>query len=330
MVMRSRTGRGAALWVVATAVIAATACSVPKSRTQTSTATSQPEFVTNDPNTQEVKALGADAPKGFLRPCQTVLASGGVVELACGEHQIVEFRKGASTGEADQDLNDVMEVLQARFGELKETRKDGRIDDFPVRISTFRTIASTGARGTAVAVSNSQGRYWVFACYRKVGSVNSEFCDEAISTAARAGGLAYVGAKAVKGFADGVLVVPKGCVSSENSRVTCKNAQLSWSPSGGKNASVLQGEAVARIESMALHEKVVLTKETRRCQLLAEDIECFHMQINSPDKGEELHFILAHGAKQEHLVVCSFSAFDDAGELPQPCSPVISLKAQAE
>ena len=145
--------------------------------------------------------------------------------------------------------------------------------------------------------------------------VNVAFCDEAISTAARAGGLAYVGAKPVKGFADGVLIVPKDCVSSENSRVTCKNAQLSWSPSGGKNASVLKGEAVARIESMALHEKVTLIKETRRCQLLAEEVECFHMQVSSPDKGEELHFMLVHGAKQERLVVCSFSAFDDAGIL---------------
>ena len=312
------------------AVIMATACGAAKSRTQTSDTSSELEFVADTEQEQEVKALGSDAPEGFLRPCQTVLASGGVVELACGEHQIVEFRKGASAGEAEQDLNDVIEVLQARFGDLKETRRDGRIDDFPVRISTFRTIANAGARGTAVAVSNSQGRYWVFACYRKVGSVNVTFCDEAISSAARAGGLAYVGAKPIKGFADGVLKVPKGCVSSENSRVTCKDAQLSWSPSGGKNASVLKGEAVARIESMALHEKVTLRKETRRCQLLSEDVECFYMQISSPDKGEELHFMLVHGAKQERLVVCSFAAFDDAGELPEPCSSVISLKAQAE
>lgn len=269
--------------------------------------------------------LGANTPNGFLRPCQTLIAAGGVVELRCGEHRIVEFRKGASAGDNEQDLDDVMEVLQARFGELRETRQNGRIDSFLVRISNFRTDKVDGPDGIAVAISNAQGRYWVFACYKKQGDANGQFCQEAIATAARAGGLAYVEAKKLAGFGDGILKVPEGCVSSEGSRITCKTGQLSWSSAGGKSAQVLQDEAVAQIVSMAAKEKVVVTQSAKKCLLLGEEAECLHLLVVNAEKQEELHFVLAQSEGEERLVVCSFASYA-SGLLPAPCFQALTLQ----
>lgn len=305
--------------------VALGACARPKLATKAASPSLEKVVIGNEEKSP--MAFAGDTAKGFLRPCQTVLAGGGVVELVCGEHQVVEFRKGASTGESEEDLHDVMEVLAARFGELQETRHDAMIDDFPVRVSDFRTVKE-GVAGIAVAVGNSQGRYWVFACYKKKGGANQEFCQEAIASAARAGGLAYVEAKKLQGFGEGKLKVGKGCVSSEESSIRCESGQLSWSPIGSRSAELLQQEAVARIDTMAVREKVEVVKEKRLCQLLGKSAECLHLHILNEGKGDELHFVLAKGGEQERLVVCSFSAFDDAA-LPEPCSQILTLEPKS-
>ncbi len=303
----------------------AAAITVACARDNTSKIVSQPTLtqVQASESVGQEASLAPDTPEGFLRPCTTVMASGGVVELACGEHQVVEFRKGSSTGEAERDLDDVMEVLQARFGDLREERDEGRIDRFPVSISHFRTARAGGPRGLAIAVNNSQGRYWVFACYQKNGESNESFCQEAIAAGARAGGLAYVGAKPLQSFLSEILSVPKGCQSTEN-RVLCKDAQLRWSPLTGTPALQLRAEAVANMGAMAKVEKIVLSQEERECTLLKAKATCLLVSLKNPAKQEELNFVMATGGGQERLIVCSYSQLS-SGQLPAPCDQVISL-----
>ena len=81
----------------------------------------QPTLGTVDaaPSGAEAK-LGEGAAKGFLRPCQTMIIGSGLVELRCDDYQVVEFRRPDSKGRADADLDDLMIVLRARFGELRD------------------------------------------------------------------------------------------------------------------------------------------------------------------------------------------------------------------
>ena len=61
---------------------------------------------------------GADVAPGFLRPCKTLSAGDGLVELACGDYQVVEFRRPAAeaapeeiAAPAPDGLDALMEIL---------------------------------------------------------------------------------------------------------------------------------------------------------------------------------------------------------------------------
>jgi hypothetical protein len=241
--------------------------------------------------------LGRSAAPGFFRACQTVATGGGLVELRCDVYQVVEFRKPDSGGSGDADLDDLLKVLGARFGELEETRRDARIDELAIRLSDFQSVDEAGPRGMAASVSNSQGQYWAFACYRKGGEVSEDFCGDAIATAARAGGLAYVQAKALEDFGGGALEVPASCEATPGTRIVCPTGQLS----------------------------LQLKRKESSCRLLGKKALCLHLELTNPSEQEALHFVLVTGGGQERLVVCSYP--DSPGSsLPEPCGQAIELK----
>lgn len=283
----------------------------------------QPTLETLEPAAQGAAAsLGKQAPPGFYRSCETVAAGGGLVELHCDDYQIVEFRKPESSGTGDADLNDLLTLLGARFGELSEKRRDARIDSLAIRVSDFASVDESGPRGMAASVSNSQGQYWTFACYKKVGEIEKDFCGDAIATAARAGGLAYVQAKSLVEFGGGQIKVAAGCQSTPGSRISCATGQLSWSPRDGRDALTLRDETLARIETMARQEKVNLHKKELACKLLGKEALCLKLQLTSAE--EALHFVLVTGGEQERLVVCSYPESKEA-LLPEPCRQAIDL-----
>ena len=306
--------------LLAVLALVAVCCAAPKRAKHLE----QPTLETIEPASSEgAVELGESVPTGFLRPCRTVSSLAGLVELSCGEHQIVEFRKADSTGGGDKDLDAAVTVLKARFGELREQRSDARIDDLPVRLTRFK---AESVEGMAVAVTNKQAQYWVFACYRTGGSAE-DFCTDAIATAARAGGLAHVQAKPLESFGEGRVKVPKDCQATPGSRISCATGQLSWSPKGGRDAKVLRDETLQKIRSMALKEKVALKVAKKDCQLLGTKAECTLLEVSNPKASEALHFVLVIGGGQDRLVVCTYPEAT-AGALPEPCSQAIEVDLQ--
>jgi hypothetical protein len=271
--------------------------------------------------------LGESAAKGFLRPCQTMIVGSGLVELRCDDYQVVEFRKPESSGRSDADLDDLMAVLRARFGELREHRRDAVIDKLAIRVSDFSAENEKSARGMAVTVSNSAGQYWGFACYKKGTDISKDFCGDAIATAARAGGLAYVDAKKLNDFGTGSLKIPPACESTPGSKIVCPTGQLSWSPEGAGDANTLRAETLARLVEMAGREKVVIEQSELKCKLLGVRASCVRVQLSSKQKDEYLHFVLVTGAGQERLVVCSFPGAAGSS-LPVPCDQAIDLNSK--
>ncbi len=271
-------------------------------------------------------SLGKDAPKGFLRPCQTMIAGSGLVELRCDDYQLVEFRKPKSGGSGDADLDALMEVLGARFGELDETRRDAAIDSLAIRVSDFSGATGKAPQGMAASVSNSAGQYWAFACYKKSGDISKSFCGDAISTAARAGGLAYVDAKPLNEFGDGTIKVPPSCESMPGSKIVCPKGQLSWSPEGASDAKTLRADTLSRLMAMAGKEGVAAEQKQLDCQLLGKPASCVYVQLTNKKKKEALHFLLVTGGGQDRLVVCSYPEASK-GSLPIPCDQAIELKA---
>lgn len=286
----------------------------------------RPTLETLEPAKKSPKVqLGEAAAPGFFRPCQIVVAGSGLVELNCDEYQIVEFRRPKSGGSGDADLDDLMKVLGARFGKLRETRRDAAIDSLAIRVSDFATEESTGPRGMAASVSNSAGQYWAFACYIRGAEVSKGFCGDAIATAARAGGLAYVEAKALEDFGAGKLKVPATCQSTPGSKISCPGGQLSWSPNDGRGAMTLRKETLSRLTTMASEEKVALKKQELACKLLGKSASCLYVHLTNKSAKEALHFVLVTGGEQERLVICSFP--DSEGrELPEPCEQAIEIK----
>jgi len=264
--------------------------------------------------------LGEGAPPGFLRPCQTMVSGGGLVELHCDDYRIVEFRKDESAA-TSVVLDSVLKLLEARFGPIEDRRRDARIDRLQIEVSDFNSKSGT-TLGLAAAVTNKQGRYWGFACYRKEGEGEvTDFCGAAIATAARTGGLAFAGAKPMEVFGGGKITVPKDC-QLDNARITCPSGQLSWSVAEGRDASTLRDETLAKLTSMAKQEKVSLAREDKVCKLLGAGASCLYLKLERKSKSESLHFVLVTGGEQDRLVVCSFPAFAGTG-LPQPCNLAI-------
>ncbi len=273
---------------------------------------------------------GADVADGFLRPCKTLSASGGLVELSCDAYQLVEFRKPRAEPEPGgevappEGLGALVEILQARFGPFAETRGEATIDSQSIETSDFspKNSSDPGARGLAVHISNVEGHFWGLACYRKDGkAVNRSYCTDAIATAARAGGLAHVGAMPLKGFGDGKLVAPQGCESVKGRKIQCARGALSWSTG---DAKAIREKTVSDLRAMAKTEKVKLSTETRQCLLFDKTADCKIVKIENASDGAKLNFILLLGGGQDRLVVCTTP--EDIDEpLPPPCDQVISL-----
>ncbi len=273
---------------------------------------------------------GADVPHGFLRPCVTLSASGGLVELSCDAYQLVEFRKPRPTAEPGDEvpppegIGALLEILQARFGPFVETRGEATIDSQTIEISDFvpENSSEPGARGLAVHIGNVEGHFWGLACYRKDGKdVNRSYCTDAIATAARAGGLAHVGALPLKGFGDGKLVAPEGCESVRGRKIQCARGSLSWSVG---DAEAIREKTVSDLAAMALAEKVGFAVEKRDCTLFGKEANCQVVKIENPVDGSKMNFVLLLGGEQERLVVCTTP--ETLGEvLPPPCDQAMTL-----
>ncbi len=269
-------------------------------------------------------SLGESVAPGFFRPCEVVLAVSGLIELSCDAYQIVEFRKPESNGNGDTDLDDLMKLLEDKFGDLQERRRDASIDSLAIRLSDFQAKDSEGPRGMAAAVSNSAGQYWTFACYKRGSAISQGFCGDAIATAARAGGLAYVEAKALQDFGTGKLQVPANCQSTPGSKISCPGADLSWSPDVAGSSTTLREETVARLAKLADTEKVEVVEKELECKLLGKEASCVYVLITNKKKKEALHFLLVTGGEQERLVVCTY-AEGTLSSLPQPCDQAIEI-----
>ena len=218
-----------------------------------------------------------------------------------------------------------MTVLGARFGALEESRYDGVIDSLAIRLSDFSSANEKGPKGMAASVSNSAGQYWAFACYKKGGEFFKGFCGDAIATAARAGGLAYVEAKELQDFGDGKIKAPASCTSTPGSKISCNTGTLSWSPKGGPSAETLRDETLARLRGMATKEKVKIEEREITCKLLGKSASCLYLRLASKAKSEALHFVLATGGKQGRLVVCAYPKATAQG-LPEPCAQALELR----
>ena len=285
----------------------------------------QPTLETLEPASGAPKVLlGEDVAPGFFRPCQVVVAGSGLVELSCDAYQIVEFRKQESGGNGDADLDDLMKVLVARFGALKESRRDAAIDSLAIRVSDFQSKESQGPRGIAASVSNSAGQYWAFACYKRGGEISESFCGDAIASAARAGGLAYVEAKELQDFGKGKLAVPPTCQSTPGSKISCPEGELSWSPDDGRSATTLRQETISRLTKMADKEKVEVKQKELDCTLLGKKASCVYVLLTNKKKKEALHFVLATGGEQDRLVVCTYPE-GKLTSLPVPCKQAIEV-----
>lgn len=272
------------------------------------------------------QGMGDVATPGFLRACQTRALGAGLVELGCEQHQIVEFRKLEMEESADDEsqIDQLMEILSARFGALDEDRAQAEIDATPVQLSRFKTSAP-GVEGLAVIISNVEGRFWGLACYRKGGAMDEAFCGDAIATAARAGGLAHVAAKPMDEFADGKLTLGEGCEAMPGRGITCVSGKLSWSASDS-DAAPLREETMANLAAMANDEEVAFSTERVACTLLGKSADCHWLQIKQKKKSEELNFVLAIGGGQERLVVCTFPGpWTKPSPLPEPCAQALVL-----
>jgi hypothetical protein len=191
-------------------------------------------------------------------------------------------------------------------------------------MSDFATVDVAGPRGMAATVSNSAGQYWAFACYRKGGELSKGFCSDAIATAARAGGLAYVEAKELQDFGNGALQVAPSCKATPGSKISCPTGELSWSPKGDRSAITLREETLARLRDMASKEEVKLQQRELDCKLLGKQASCLYVDLTNKSGDEALHFVLVTGGQQERLVVCSYPEATK-GVLPEPCSQAIEV-----
>lgn len=288
----------------------------------------QPSLETVAPEATTGQGLGTSAVPGFLRACQVQAAASGLVEISCDQHQLVEFRKldGAGPQGGDEDLDELMQILEARFGELAEERSDSKIDDAAIRLSQFVHRGDGGVHGVAATIGNVEGHYWGMACYRKGAPVSEDFCGDALATAARAGGLAHVEARPLQDFAEGRLAVADGCESNPGRGIHCATGKLSWS-AADVDASSLRAETIANLQEMARTEKVKLVSTKRSCALLGKDAECEWVRLHNAAAGEELNFVLATGGDQERLVVCTFPGpMPPKSLLPEPCAQALVVK----
>lgn len=266
--------------------------------------------------------LGANAPRGFLRPCQTLRAGDGVVELSCGEHQVVEFRQ-VEVGEQGEGLDGVMTILRARFGELEDSRFEARIDGTPVPVAQFQGDGETAITGMATLIANTAGQFWALACYRKAAAANAAFCGEAIATAARAGGLAHTEAKPIQSVM-GNLRVPAGCRLVSGHRISCGHGELSWAPEDGRDAVEVRDETIARLRELAAQQRVGFNARQQRCELLGAEAQCRSIRLSNETAGDSLNFFLATGGGQPRLLICSYPGVSLA-PLPVPCDQAIRV-----
>jgi len=181
--------------------------------------------------------------------------------------------------------------------------------------------------GVAVVINNVQGNFWGLVCYRKGGQANQAYCHDAIATAARSGGLAFVGAKPIAGLGDGRLETPAGCQEVPGRKIHCADAELSWTAAGEGGAEARRQETLQGLQTMAAQEKMKIRTETRACSLFSQVADCLLVFVEDPKSDAQLNFILLLGGGQERLVVCSASTALD-GALPVPCDQAISLAEQ--
>ncbi|MCP4449251.1 MAG: hypothetical protein GY811_28555 [Myxococcales bacterium] len=289
----------------------------------------QPTLETVEPEVSGA-GWGADVAPGFLRPCVTLSAGNGLVELACDTHQVVEFRKAPEPPEPGAEvpppkgISDLVELLQARFGPLLEERGEAAIDSQSIETSDFASEqnSESAVSGVAVHIRNTQGQFWGLACYRKGGArANRSFCRDAIATAARAGGLLHVGARPLQSFGDGVLITPKHCQKIPGRKIHCPRGELSWSVG---DATSLREQTIKNLQDTAKSEKVQFARSSHACSLFGVAADCELVSIRDSKEGAEMNFLLLTGGEQERLIVCSMPDAL-ASPLPEPCDQAISL-----
>lgn len=261
----------------------------------------------------------------MLAGCETLSAAAGLVELQCAEHRLVEFRKpqGAGLDAADADLDELMRVLEARFGALTDQRSSDSIDGLSVRVSEFSGAKPSQVSGRAVVIANQQGRFWGLACYRKEQPIDKRFCTEAIWAGARAGGLAHVGALPLKGLWGG-LRVPEGCRLQAGHKIHCKTGELSWMPVDGRDPRVVRDETLQLLGDMAKKESVVATKTETTCKLLGKSADCTRLVLGDGKGDSHMNFVFVVGGEPESLVACIYGGKEP--KMPEPCDQAIAME----
>ena len=218
--------------------------------------------------------------------------------------------------------------MTARFGPLSDERGHASIDAQLLETSDFASEKTSespqGPNGVAVVVANAQGQFWGLACYRKDGAADRAYCSDAIASAARAGGLALVGAHPIKTLGDGRLVTPENCESVPGRKIQCAGAGLSWSVGDERDAEALREQTLQSLKDMATQENVVFRSEKRDCALFGTPADCLMVSLTNPTKKEQLYMVLLTGGEQDRLVVCSTPA-DVTDTLPEPCDQAITL-----
>jgi hypothetical protein len=272
----------------------------------------------------EPDPLAVDADPDMLRPCQTLIAGQELVEIRCGEYRIVEFRKETTVGESPV-LDVVTGLMQQRFGELKEERGKATIDGAEVALAEF-SGSQPGAEvsGLALALGNSEGRFWGLACYRKQEGADSGWCRQAVQVVARAGGLSFVGAAPAPRPFGSAVTFPDDCVE-EALRVRCSKGEVSIMKPDGRDPALVQKETRERLAELAKQEGASLQEADPACTLLGESATCKELAIVDQETGERLRFLLVRPGDGS-LLVCSFSAASGDDAIPAPCSTLLEVQ----
>ncbi len=268
---------------------------------------------------------GAKVAPGFLRPCEALVLGEGLVEVACGTHKLVEFRRPPAAEQENapaKGLSTLMKILEGRFGALETKRGQGSVDAQVLHVSDF---SSKKISGVAALIENEQGYFWGLACYGESSSYVRSFCMDAIATAARSGGLSYVEARPPTSLGDGRLVTAAHCQQVPGRKISCPTGELSWSAGDPKqSAEMLRTETLQRLQDMATKEHVKFSSVSSACTLFGKPADCLVVRLHNPAQEERLGFVLLVGGEQDRLVVCT-TPTELTSILPEPCAQAIQL-----